>query len=213
MVTYRRAFMPVRYRPKRAMGHDSAVKTTFNKEFYTTVATVIPVLYLALTVQGQLYGSMLRQGWRRLLRKERDWGLSLRLLRLAVAVWLIVAAVVILAAGLGGEILAIFALYNASGSLAGPWVLLSVIVLVVAAAVGPLWAFLRLPLVHMLTWTPAKWLENEGATEPEPSLGDDQPGGVLRIWPAPSSSGLPSLGRSRRITFCTNCAASAAAPV
>jgi hypothetical protein len=153
------------------------VKTTFNRDFYATIATVIPVLYLALTVQGQLYGDMLGRAWRGLLRKERDWGVSLRPLRLAIPVGLIVAAVAILAAGLGGEILAIFALYNASGARAGPWVLLSVLVLVVAAAVGPLWAFLRLPLVHMLLWTPTQWLGDEGATGPEPLPGDDDPGG------------------------------------
>jgi len=157
--------------------HDSAVRTTFNRDFYTTIATVIPVLYLALTVQGQLYGNMLRRAWRGLLRKERDWGWSLRLLRLAISVGLIVAAVAILAAGLGGEILAILVLYNASSALAGPWVLLSVIVLIVAAAVGPFWAFLRLPLVHMLLWTPTKWLEGESPTDTERLSGDDHPDG------------------------------------
>ncbi len=168
--------MPVFHLPKRALVHDSAVKTTFNKDFYTTITTVIPVLYLALTVQGQLYGAMLRRAWRGLLRKERDLGVSLRLPRVAISAGLIIAAVAILAAGLGGEILAIFALYRGSGTRAGPWVLLSVIVLVVAAAVGPVWAFLRLPLVHMLLWTPTKWLEDEGAPNPEPSSGDDHPG-------------------------------------
>ncbi len=146
------------------------MKTTFNRDFYTTITTVIPVLYLALTVQGPLYSSMLRRAWSGLLRKERDWELSLRLLRVTISVGLIIAAVVILAAGLGGEILAIFALYNGSGAQAGPWVLLSVIALVVATAVGPFWAFLRLPLFHMLLGTP-DWLGDDRGTEP-PS-GDD----------------------------------------
>jgi len=150
------------------------MRITFNRDFYTTIATVIPLLYLALTVQGSLYSSTLRRAWSGLLRKERDWELSLRLLRVTISVGLIIAAVVILAAGLGGELLVIFALYNGSGAQAGPWVLAAVIALVVATAVGPFWAFLRFPLVRMLWGTP-EWLgDDDGGGTGQPP-GDDHP--------------------------------------
>ena len=171
------------------------MKTTFNRDFYATITTVIPVLYLALTVQGPLYSSMLKRAWSGLLRKERDLELSLRLLRVSISVGLIIAAVVILAAGLGGEILAIFALYNGSSAQAGPWVLLSVIALVVATAVGPFWAFLRLPCSTCSWGHPPTGSETAMAAAPgrhlatiTPTLDDGTASTIVtRVTPAPKN--------------------------
>jgi hypothetical protein len=48
------------------MQHD-----TFNADFYITAATVIPLLYLALTLQGNSYDSMMRRA-RELQAGHRD---------------------------------------------------------------------------------------------------------------------------------------------
>lgn len=102
----------------------------FNADFYITAATVIPVLFLAFAVQGRTYQDML-QAIRR--AKERA-AISYRPLR--------ILALLILAAGTNGEIVAILALYDRSTSAEG-YVLIAVISLVIAVVVGPAYALWR----------------------------------------------------------------------
>jgi hypothetical protein len=111
-------------------------KDTFNADFYVTAATVIPVLFLALTLQGQTYESMttralaIRKKANR--QKARRWyGVDL--------VW-VAATVIILYFAAFGELLAIWSLYNRSsifGSIIGAfWVVLTIVVVT-----APAWRF------------------------------------------------------------------------
>jgi hypothetical protein len=57
----------------------------FNADFYITCATVIPVLYLALAVQGGTYEAMLKAalaGQRRKPKRSRDHAAAVLLPRL-----------------------------------------------------------------------------------------------------------------------------------
>jgi hypothetical protein len=111
----------VLYHP--VMHHD-----TFNADFYVVAATVIPVLYLALTLQGSTFESLLA-GW------ESNMRANARHARLNRAVLMMfpVLAYLLMVTGYAGELAAIFALYNRSSSGgAGPVALISVIGLMLA---------------------------------------------------------------------------------
>jgi hypothetical protein len=113
----------------------------FNAVFYATIATIIPVLFLAIAVQGRLYEDLIKAGvsaleWPRSAKQRRQalgrifgaWIAS------CVLFFLIVA---ILVSGIGGEIQAILALDwrrpvgNPSAAAQG------VILLTVVAGIGP----------------------------------------------------------------------------
>jgi hypothetical protein len=118
----------------------------FNSEFYATAAAVIPVLYLALTVQGPMLPALLTRLHNALesMRHPRP-GAHARPLKLAVTLMVayatMTAAAIILAAGGIGEIMALLALAHRHDSAGTRMVvLLSVIGLLVFTAVGPLWA-------------------------------------------------------------------------
>ena len=91
---------------------ESSHGVTFNATFYATVATVIPVLYLAFAVQGTAYQNALRAAFSLLrtrtngsLRRETAAGATFVLL-------LLTGSYSILLAGFFGEAIAINALYN-----------------------------------------------------------------------------------------------------
>jgi hypothetical protein len=96
----------------------------FNGLFYATVATVIPVLFLALAVQGSTY--------RELVKSSQAGHL--------LAKW---AAAGILLYGTMGEIWALLSLSAQRARGASGFVLLSVIFLVLATAAGPFVAYVR----------------------------------------------------------------------
>jgi hypothetical protein len=113
----------------------------FNTVFYATIATVIPVLFLAIAVQGRLYEDLIKAGvsaleWPRSM-KHRRWVLG-RLLSSAIAAIVLLSLIAaILVSGIGGEIQAILALDwlrpvgNPSAAAEG------VILLTVVAGIGP----------------------------------------------------------------------------
>lgn len=118
------------------------VAPAFNATFYATAATVIPVLFLALVVQGSVYTKMLDR-FARIAQGNRDKygeaGFSLRMawdVSWPVLMWFLAYA--ILASGILGEIEAVVSL-----DLQRPvWVggfgrLVSMIILVLAVAYGP----------------------------------------------------------------------------
>ncbi len=102
----------------------------FNSIFYTAVAGIIPVLFVALTVEGGTYKD--------LIKSITDATKPLAI------IWREVIAGLILAAGLYGELAALAAL---QAGRAGGWeifpVRLSLIILVFAAGAGPAVAFFR----------------------------------------------------------------------
>jgi hypothetical protein len=124
-----------------ALAHGHAAPT-FNGLFYATVATIIPVLFLALAVQGRTYGDLVKSTRaisEQLTRTPFRWSLRrLVLARLFRAVVLVSAASAIIVAGSEAEILAITNLYvQRSITNSGPFIFLGVTFLIVAAAAGP----------------------------------------------------------------------------
>lgn len=104
------------------------VQHSFNADFYVTTATVIPVLYLALAIQGPLYTELIRHLNEALSNRQLIY-LPLRL-----------AAYPILAAAFFGELSAISALYYRSDShLERQVAFASVIILLIAVLAKPAW--------------------------------------------------------------------------
>jgi hypothetical protein len=115
------------------MHHD-----TFNADFYITAATIIPILYLALTLQGQSF-ERLAEAHKRNHDVPRDkrkgrWTL-LEALFLSAPYFILISGIV-------GELLAIFALYNRMAPAgAGPYVLMFTLFLLAAVAAGPVLSY------------------------------------------------------------------------
>jgi hypothetical protein len=92
------------------------VKHVFDGTFYATVATVIPVLFLALTLQGDFVLNLLLASWRWRRKSRKDmlapggrhsWGPPLLS---GVSTLIGVLAVLVLIDGTAGEISALLAL-------------------------------------------------------------------------------------------------------
>lgn len=107
---------------------------SFPTDFYVTCATVIPVLFLALVVQGGTYEAMLNTALhaaRTLPRRNRDY---------AVAEIFPTVAYLTFIAGLGGEALALLALYRGSDDRATRnIVLITTLILLADATAAPAW--------------------------------------------------------------------------
>ena len=131
------------------------VRTQFSPDFYITCATVIPVLFLAVTVQGPAWGWVLSTSerasrysnpiLRRLLRLEsavpgdRRWQRTRKTLAELMIVPLVVILLVsVTACGLG-EGLALYVLYRGSESVGDRRdVLVATLFLLAAVLAGPL---------------------------------------------------------------------------
>lgn len=131
------------------------MKDSFNTDFYVTAATVIPVLYLAIAVQGSTFDAMLRWLYAVVVAKERrlvrhawlykipkNWGIRVARVSITMLASAIVLAMAIsLIGSLVGEVIAILALYYRQSS---PWQVLCVISVIFLAAVIALVPFWRL---------------------------------------------------------------------
>ena|SRR5258708_37245863 len=109
------------------MHHD-----TFNADFYITAATVIPIFYLALTLQGQTY--------QEILTRLKDSSHLESLTATLTSFVMLMAGFLIVFYGILGELLAIIALYERkppSVSGGGTNVLISMIGLLAAVTIGP----------------------------------------------------------------------------
>jgi Tfp pilus assembly protein PilW len=114
---------------------------SFSPDFYTTAATVIPVLYLALTLQGRTFHDLLTR-WRD-YNREADFKVlpQIRVVALAgaslVAGWVVILGII-------GEYLALTALYNGHAGRAARQTILSAAAwLLVVVAAGPVYQFAR----------------------------------------------------------------------
>jgi hypothetical protein len=110
-------------------------KDTFNSDFYVVAATIIPLLYLALTLQGQTYERLINRA-----RKAVSRGVIIPMLLIPVFSLLSLG---IVTAGILGEWLSIWALYERSAShKISQAVLVCLVVLLLAVATGPVlrWA-------------------------------------------------------------------------
>jgi hypothetical protein len=132
-----------------SLAHEARTASpAFNGLFYATAATIIPVLFLAIAVQGPLYGDLLKAFDAALRRfREHKAGASPR--RLVLRLWIgsvlaSGAAVAILIVTVGGEIEALLSL-NAERAYGDPHAAIAAaILLTAAAAIGPALAFARL---------------------------------------------------------------------
>jgi len=127
----------------------SAATPPFNTAFYATAGTIIPVLFLAIAVQGSLYSDLLKASTKTLDRfRERRAGSSppRRVLRAWIASLLVsllasCTAITILIFGVTGEIQALASLSSQQvvGDPHGP--LIAAVLLTLASAAGPAIAF------------------------------------------------------------------------
>lgn len=103
--------------------HSGPVAKNFSPDFYVTCATVIPVFFLAVAVQGRAYESVLRAIWRR-----SPWVTGLYLQWIALPIFF---------AGGSGEYYALLALYKGSDQHRA-WVFQATLILLAAVLVAPL---------------------------------------------------------------------------
>jgi tetratricopeptide (TPR) repeat protein len=123
----------------------SAVVPVFNADFYVTVATLIPVLFIALALQSRVWEDIVRI-FRGATLRYRDPAVpvSQQLAAVARSVAMYVIATLIVAAGAVGEIAAVLALYNRHESAkTASLVLGATVFLTIATAAGPWMALLR----------------------------------------------------------------------
>lgn len=126
-----------------SLAHHHATAPAFNGLFYATAATLIPVLFLALAVQGGMYEYLLRRADNATSYQQKTIGAPF-IQQLAggaagIAGGMAQAiAYAILVFGVGGEITAIRALsIQKAGSQGHAFVYLAAIILTVAIAVNP----------------------------------------------------------------------------
>jgi hypothetical protein len=125
-----------------------AAAPAFNGLFYATAATIIPVLFLAIAVQGPLYGDLLKAS-DAALRRFREHKADPSPPRLVLRLWIgsvlaSGAAVAILIVTVGGEIEALVSLKMERAYGDPQAAIAAAVLLTAAAAVGPALAFVRL---------------------------------------------------------------------
>jgi hypothetical protein len=114
------------------LARDAPAGPPFNANFYIVTATVIPVLYLAIAVQGRGVEDLIKLSIRASLRtvsdpRPRESGLRQQAANSLAGIPAVIALLILLA-GAGAEVLAIVALYqqHASGG-TGAYVLTGVL--------------------------------------------------------------------------------------
>ena len=125
----------------------------YNADFYTVAATVIPVLFLAVAVQGPAYEGLLRYGAERARRSRALWesndppdmtGYQFAQKFLTLYGYLMIAAILgflgaaFIGIAVAGQICALLGLYHKQAGYES-FVLQAAIVLTCVAASGPVW--------------------------------------------------------------------------
>jgi MFS family permease len=130
--------------------HGEAALTPSLMAFYATVATVIPVLFIALAVQGtivQQIASLVSavSGWFA-TRWQVPGGRVRRIVAYAAAVYGLVGLfAVITVAGGWGEFFSLYALYQGQDDMTGRrWILAFALALIIMVVAGPFLAFVRI---------------------------------------------------------------------
>jgi hypothetical protein len=145
--------------------------TTFQPDFYDTCATVIPVLFLAVAVQGTSYRDLLR-----MLVKASGarWnGPPLRVFWAYTATALAwIVGFLLVAVGLVGEIAALYTLYLDREDGARGLVLAATLALLVTAVLGPL--RVAVLAVNLSTWPSVYPSPAEYPSPGYKSVGDEQ---------------------------------------
>jgi hypothetical protein len=168
-----------------------AANNKFPSDFYVTCATVIPVLFLAVAVQGRTWESMLRsyrtadqvasEDFARKWRGARSWRERAKVVFVGrgsanfKSSNLTLAILYVIAAGTFGEFMALLTLYRGSEVRGGRFIVfVATLILVAAVAAGPIRA------AYLLPQPPAPG-EAEAANnqlgKPGPGNGTGAPGG------------------------------------
>jgi hypothetical protein len=110
---------------------------TFNSNLYVVAATIIPLFYLALTLQGHTVEILTSRLVKEIRREDKSlWHFLWSAL---IGAGALSGGLAILVAGVTGEWLAILAVYNESASTTnGSIVLLCLLVMLIAVVTGPL---------------------------------------------------------------------------
>jgi hypothetical protein len=121
----------------------AAPAPAFNGLFYATAATIIPVLFVALAVQGRGYENLMKTFDTMDERSDHDISRTQAAAFVATGV-LVTIATLILASAVLSEILAVYALYQQQARSTTGWtILISVILLTIATAATPALTYLR----------------------------------------------------------------------
>jgi hypothetical protein len=150
---------------------------SFNANFYIAAATVIPVLFLAIAVQGRSYENLMKafsDAFRRWMVPGK-WVRSLPAAVIALAASVAASAMLYSAVA---EILAIYALYQQQArSATAQTVLLAVTFMVIMTAAAPALAFYRVVIVPLARGS--KWVfTGQGSTEAGPEVAKAQEAGA-----------------------------------
>lgn len=124
----------------------SIVNDAFNANFYIVTATINPIFFLALTIQGSFYGGLIEKinaAGEAMKRKghSTSWR-DVWSQYVALGAWTL--ALAILASGIGSEITAIFALcYQHADNNEQSFVLWSTVGIIILTAATPGWSMVR----------------------------------------------------------------------
>jgi hypothetical protein len=127
------------------VAHTAAAAPAFNTAFYATAATVIPVLFLAIAVQGRALETVTRAATSAAHDYQRARRSRARLKAVTAhfrALLTVAVASLIVIDGVAGEMIAIVALQNRKGG-AETFVATAIVVLTFAAAATPAVTFGR----------------------------------------------------------------------
>jgi hypothetical protein len=120
------------------------MKDTFNSNFYITAAAILPVLYLALTLQGSTFEGLMKQ-W---INVSKNLPLPFegipraRVVKFSAFVVMVTFATVIIIFGMAAEFLALLALYQQKVSAGvGQFILISMTGLLVVVIAVPFYRF------------------------------------------------------------------------
>ena len=119
------------------------MKDSFNSDFYVTAATIIPVLYLALTLQGSTLEQLFKIWKENLVPFSVDRMSLKERLREIVFTSVAICGAGGMFIGIVGEFIAVQAIYNkTAGPAAGKYVFFSISFLLALVLAGPFAKFL-----------------------------------------------------------------------
>jgi hypothetical protein len=118
---------------------------SFPTVFYATAATIIPVLFLAIAVQGRIYESIVTRAAEYIRSARTGWTSYQRFVAVQASALIMAVAGILLTSAVFGEILALFLLARGGSDNGGVrnFVMSSAAALVIAAAIPAVGVFVR----------------------------------------------------------------------
>jgi hypothetical protein len=118
---------------------------SFPTVFYATAATIIPVLFLAIAVQGRIYESIVTRAADYIRSAKDGWTSYQKFAAVQASALIMALAGILLVGAVFGEILALFLLGRGGSDTSGErnFVMSSTAVLVIAAGIPAVGVFVR----------------------------------------------------------------------